>query len=225
VLLPAEGLVAKVSTSTLPGRGGEALTRELDLGRRLAERGAPIAVPADDPGPHQHDGATLTLWRHHATLPKPPGGGRLLGEALRSVQAGLSGTPLPRLADRVAAAVELFPEAGDRQIAQRVQSGVAGLLTADVALHGEPHDGNVLWTADGPRLIDLEATCLGPLEWDLAYLPEEARQAFPERRDDVVAALRPVVSLCVAAWCLVQPGRAPAVDEAARFHLAVLRRS
>ena len=49
VRLPAEDLVAKVSTSHLEGRGGAALERELRLGRQLADRGAPIAPPA--PGP------------------------------------------------------------------------------------------------------------------------------------------------------------------------------
>ena len=44
VRLPAEDMVAKTSTSLLAGRGGNALERELPLGRRLAEQGVPIAA-------------------------------------------------------------------------------------------------------------------------------------------------------------------------------------
>jgi Ser/Thr protein kinase RdoA (MazF antagonist) len=32
------------------------------------------------------------------------------------------------------------------------------------ALHGEPHAGNYLLTPSGPRWIDFEGSCLGPLE-------------------------------------------------------------
>ncbi|MGY1733018.1 phosphotransferase family protein [Geodermatophilus sp. SYSU D01045] len=38
------------------------------------------------------------------------------------------------------------------------------------ALHGDAHPGNLLATPDGRRWTDLEDTCAGPPEWDLACL-------------------------------------------------------
>ncbi|XVU25949.1 phosphotransferase [Actinoplanes sp. CA-054009] len=39
-----------------------------------------------------------------------------------------------------------------------------------VVTHGEPHPGNVLWTGDGPRLIDWDTIRLAPPERDLWML-------------------------------------------------------
>lgn len=35
-------------------------------------------------------------------------------------------------------------------------------------LHGDAHTGNVLNTKAGPRWLDFEDVCSGPVEWDLA---------------------------------------------------------
>jgi aminoglycoside/choline kinase family phosphotransferase len=35
-------------------------------------------------------------------------------------------------------------------------------------LHGDAHTGNLLQSGDGPRWIDFEDVCAGPVEWDLA---------------------------------------------------------
>jgi thiamine kinase-like enzyme len=82
----------------------------------------------------------------------------------------------------------------------------------------------VLWTSDGPLFIDFEAACAGPLEWDIAYLPAEARGSFLDYNEDLVELLRQAISFCVAAWCWAQFGRAPELDEAALYHLDVLRK-
>jgi hypothetical protein len=240
VLLPAEGLVSKVSTSTLGGRGRDALDRELRLGHHLAERGAAIAPPArtEVAGPHECRGVVLTLWRYCESRPEPIDGGALLAEALRGFHAALADMAdvLPPFEQRVDRAAELLqaPSAtpqlslADRRLAARAHLRVRDLLDAldsSTCLHGEPHDGNVIWTEAGPVLIDFEASCIGPLEWDLAYVPDGALVAFPDRDDELVARLRAAVSFCVAAWCWAQPFRAPEVAVAARHHLDALRRS
>lgn len=38
-------------------------------------------------------------------------------------------------------------------------------------LHGEPHPGNVLATADGLLFVGFETCCRGPVEFDLAQEP------------------------------------------------------
>jgi hypothetical protein len=87
-------------------------------------------------------------------------------------------------------------------------------------LHGDPWiGGNLVNTVHGPRLIDFEAVCRGPIEWDLSSFVEH-------ERDDVdtnlLAVCRLFRSFAVAAWCWAQPGRAPDVDEAALWHLHLL---
>jgi Ser/Thr protein kinase RdoA (MazF antagonist) len=240
VLLPAEQLVSKVSTSTLGGHGGDALERELRLGQHLAEHGAAIAHPArpEIAGPHNHRGMTLTFWRHHEPQARPSDADVELGEALSGFHAALAGvaTALPSLAERFDRAAELFkaPSATpdlaetDRRAAAPAHSRLRALvdsLDSAIALHGEPHEDNVIWTESGPLLIDFEAACAGPVEWDLAYLPDASLSAFPDRDDEAVAKLRSGVSFCVAAWCWANPARAPEVAAAARFHVDAFRRS
>jgi Ser/Thr protein kinase RdoA (MazF antagonist) len=240
VRLPLEELVAKVSTSALEGRGETALERELRLGRRLADRRVPIASPADDglAGPHQARGSTLTLWRYVAPGEPPDDGDRLLGEAVRSFHAALAdiATELPHLTDKIELANRLLQGAAatprlmpaDRRLAERAHDRLVPLvnsLSNSTALHGEPHDGNIVWSADGPVLIDFEAACQGPIEWDLSYLPVGTLSAFPGHHDETIAKLRAGVSFCVAAWCVTNPDPTPAVAEAATVHWNALSRS
>jgi len=239
VLLPLEQLVAKVSTSVLLGRDRTALERELRIGVHVAAHGAKVARPADPAvaGPHRIGEAVLTFWQYHHPQ-TPPSDQAELGRAVRGFHSALAELAggLPTLADKIDHAAELFDDPDqtpgltdqDRGIAAQAEPRIRELfdqLEPDTALHGEPHDGNVIWTSDGPLLIDFEASCTGPLEWDLAYLPDEARERFPDRDDALIERLRVVVSYCVAAWCWAQPKRSPEVDAAAKHHLAQVRRS
>ena len=70
--------------------------------------------------------------------------------------------------------------------------------------------------------MDFETACRGPLEWDLAALDDAAVQLFAEVDLELVALLRRMRSVCVAAKCWVEPSRAPEVREAARVHLKLL---
>jgi hypothetical protein len=90
-------------------------------------------------------------------------------------------------------------------------------------LHGGPHASNLLRTPSGLRWIDLDTVCRGPLEWDLAHLPQEAAAAFPEADLELLDAMRNLQSAEVAVWCWASYGRAPEVDEAAHFHLERIR--
>ena len=239
VLLPVERLVAKVSNSVLPGRDRTALERELRIGAHLAAHGARIAAPAhpDVAGPHRIGDAVLTLWRYRQPQP-PPSDLAELGGVVRGFHSALAelAADLPTLADKIDDASALLRDRDrtpgltnqDRRAAARAEPRIHELLdplAPDTALHGEPHDGNVIWTGDGPLLIDFEASCTGPLEWDLAYLPDEARNAFPDRDEALIERLRAAVSYCVAAWCWADPEPTHEVAAAARHHVARLRRS
>jgi len=240
VRLPRQGLVGKVSTSVLEGRGQAALEREVRLGRRLADRGVPVASPADGDlaGPHEASGTTLTFWRYVGSAERPDGGDRLLGEAVRNFHRALADVAgeLPRLADKTALANRLLQDEAatpalapaERELAGRAYDRLMCLvesLTHSTALHGEPHDGNIVWTAAGPVLLDFEAACQGPREWDLSYLPAGALSVFAGRDDGTIAMLRGGLSFCVAAWCLATRDPTPAVAEAANIHWNALGRS
>ena len=180
----------------------------------------------------------LTLWSYC-----PPGPAREqpeleLGSALRAFHEALADfpSPLPLFTEKVDGAAALFADAtatpelpaSDRRLTAAIYDKVRPRLETvgtGSRLHGEPHSENVIWTLSGPVFVDFEAVCSGPVEWDLGFLPEQAREAFPERDQALIASLREAISFCVAAWCWAQRGRAPEIDAAADFHLDVLRRT
>ncbi|HEY7802274.1 MAG TPA: phosphotransferase, partial [Dehalococcoidia bacterium] len=71
---------------------------------------------------------------------------------------------------------------------------------AEQLLHGEPHPGNVLNTNKGPLFIDLETCCRGPVEFDLAHVPEDVSALYVDADQDLVRECRILVLAMVAAW-------------------------
>ncbi|MBA2273930.1 MAG: phosphotransferase [Actinobacteria bacterium] len=117
---------------------------------------------------------------------------------------------------------------GDRTFLRRryetLNEAVASLTFEAQPLHGEPHlDGNVLRTDADPLLIDFEAACLGPTEWDLTALPHVVAASYRYVDWPLLDLLSDLRSLTVATWCWMQPERAPEVEEAAHHHLQRLR--
>jgi aminoglycoside phosphotransferase (APT) family kinase protein len=49
-----------------------------------------------------------------------------------------------------------------------------------VITHGEPHAANIIWTADGPRLIDWDTVLIAPAARDLWMLEPPGRPGLPE---------------------------------------------
>ena len=120
--------------------------------------------------------------------------------------------PSPRFTDRIAEAEEvvanpdLSPELAD---ADRVflSSRLGSLRRAiddrgavEQLLHGEPHQGNVLSTKNGPLFIDLETCCRGPVEFDLAHVPEAVCEHYPSVNQGLLDDCRQLVLAMVAAW-------------------------
>jgi Ser/Thr protein kinase RdoA (MazF antagonist) len=91
------------------------------------------------------------------------------------------------------------------------------------ALHGEPHANNYLVTARGIRWIDFEDACRGPLEWDLAFLPQDGVAVFQDVDPDLLALLQTLNSARVVTWCWVQD-RFPEMRRYGQHHLAVVRK-
>lgn len=217
----------------------EFLRRELEIGRHLADAGAPIAPPTDElpPGPHVEAGLILTFWRYYEHRAAAETDAVAAGTALRELHAALDSYPraLPPFTDHFDAAgaslasAELpglrpIDRAFLRETYERLNGRLLGIEMDARRLHGGPHLGNVLATRDGVRLIDFEAACTGPVEWDAGFLPPPGAREVAQLDAGLMRLLDDVRSLCVSVWCWMQPERAPEVAEAAAVHLALLRR-
>lgn len=237
--LKSADLVAKVGTTTIRSNVLEGLTRELHVGRHLASRAAPIAPPAEriDPGPHIHGDAVVTLWRYIDSSMDVAVTDHDFGLMLRSFHSAFVDYPedLPSFIedlDRAEAVLEDIDRSpslsdDDRSFLRHIAADLSGELRqrdlSGMPLHGDPHlDGNVIIGDDGPLLVDFEAACLGPYEWDLTALGR-ASSVYPDIDRSLLRLLSRMRSLTVGTWCWMQYGRSPEVDEAAHVHLNLLR--
>lgn len=186
---------------------------ELERALRLAEAGCPVGgvEPHVDPTVYTRDGFAVTLWTYYEPTEVSPVD---YATALARLHAGLRGIELAspgftdRIAEaeRVAADPELSPELAEadrvllgatlRSSRQRIDTHGA----AEQLLHGEPHPGNLLGTTDGPLFIDFETVCRGPVEFDLAHVPEAVCEHYPNANRELVDDCRLLVIAMVAAW-------------------------
>jgi aminoglycoside phosphotransferase (APT) family kinase protein len=66
-------------------------------------------------------------------------------------------------------------------------------------LHGEPHPWNVLVTPHGLRFIDFENCARGPIEYDLAWVPDDVSRGCAEADQELVGECRSLVLALIAA--------------------------
>lgn len=184
--LPGAGLVARVSTHTGAQRRdpGWWLRQEVAVGRLAQQAGALVVPPAEAAGPHEVDGLWVSLWtdlgeqERRATAVEAAtalaGWHRALGDLgqglpVMSMAHGLITEPL-EYAERLGHLDPVTRAALTREHEEAL-AGIEGLGTREVLLHGDAHRGNLLRDADGQwRWSDLEESCRGPIEWDLAVL-------------------------------------------------------
>jgi hypothetical protein len=93
---------------------------------------------------------------------------------------------------------------------------------AEQLLHGEPHPGNVIATTSGPRLIDLETCCRGPVEFDLAHVPEPVSELYSGADQQRISQCRCLVLAMVAAWRFEPGDQLPNGQRGARELLRAL---
>ncbi len=200
VRFPGAGVVARVSTHTgmQRRRPQDWLRREVEVGRIAAAAGAPVVPPAPvDPGPHEVDGLWVTLWTDvgdHPVRATPQEAADALVEWHRVLgDAGTGLAVMPIVHELVTEPLDHalrhgFLDRRERAALAREHeealAGVEGLGTREVLLHGDAHRGNLLRDTRGRWLwADLEESCRGPVEWDLAVLggqptPEFGRAAL-----------------------------------------------
>jgi thiamine kinase-like enzyme len=186
---------------------------------------------------YERDGFVITLWTFYEPL--TPGNVSLAdyANALERLHAGMRELDVatPHFTDRVAEAQELVASRdhtpalvdADRDLLSNTlrsrRRAVGDSDAAEQLLHGEPHPGNVLSTRDGLLFIDLETCCRGPVEFDLAHVPEEVSGRYPDADPELLGECRILVLAMVAAWRWDPGDQFPNGKRAARELVSSLR--
>lgn len=195
--------------------GQEVAQFEVELAQKLAEAGCPVCPldPRADPRVYRRDGFAVTLWTYYEPVtPRTPPVD--YARALERLHAGMRtvDAPSPRFTDRIAEAEEVvadpdrspeLPDADRVFLSGRLASvrrAIEDRGAVEQLLHGEPHPGNVLNTRNGPLFIDLETCCRGPVEFDLAHVPEAVCAHYPNLDRGLLDDCRQLVAAMIAAW-------------------------
>ena len=189
---------------------------EVEVGRRLAEAGCPVAElePRVEPRVYVRDGFAITLWTYYDAVPSQAIAPAEYALTLERHHTGMRQTDLtaPHFTDRVAQALRLVgnraqtPELDDegRKLLGNTLRGLSRSIVdrgaPEQLLHGEPHPGNLLNTKKGLLFIDLETCCRGPVEFDIAHAPEEVSDHYPAVNQDLLRECRILMRAMVTAW-------------------------
>ena len=187
--------------------------REVELARQLAETDSPVATLETrvEPRVFVRDGFKVTMWTYFEPVRRvlPPAD---YARALGRLHAGLRQIDVtaPQFMDRVAAmqhdvaSRDVTPDLAetDRTLLANTLSDLRGSIVdrhaPEQLLHGEPHPWNVLDTTNGPLFIDFENTVRGPVEYDLAWVPKEVSERYPDADHDLVDECRGIVLAIIA---------------------------
>jgi aminoglycoside phosphotransferase (APT) family kinase protein len=212
---------------------------EVELAQRLAPTESPVAAlePRVEPHVYERDGFVLTLWTYYEPVPPREVAPADYAQALERLHAGMRKLDVttPHFTDRVAeaqrlvASRDLTPALADADrelLADTLRSRRRAIVdrgAPEQLLHGEPHPGNVLRTKDGLLFIDLETCCRGPVEFDLAHVPEEVSERYQDADRALLRECRMLVLAMVAAWRFDPGDQFPDGRRAARELLGALR--
>lgn len=239
IALEPTGVVARVGyrmARVWPDGGARRMSREVELARWLAERGAAVVAPSPalPAGVHECGERHLTFWGR-AEKPERTPRFAPVAEELRRLHEALAGYDGPELG-RLVPILDYIPlltdqlemiEAVDadrlallRESFDRLSATILELDLAEQPLHGDPHPGNLMCSAeDGALLfIDFEDCCTGPVHWDVASLVgaspralETALDAYGDSEIDPHE-VRPFIearALQAAAWLALRTHHAP----------------
>jgi hypothetical protein len=189
---------------------------EIDLAQWLAETRSPVGAlePRVPPRVYGRDGFTVTLWTYYEPVALREVSPAVYASALEGLHAGMRKLDVltPHFTDRVEEAQQLVesssltPElaGADRELLTSTlrsrRQAIADRGAAEQLLHGEPHPGNVLSTETGLLFVDLETCCRGPVEFDLAHVPEDVSERYADADEGLLSDCRVLVLAMVAAW-------------------------
>jgi aminoglycoside phosphotransferase (APT) family kinase protein len=196
--------------------GQEVAQFEVDLAQRLAETDSPVAAlePRVYPRVYERHAFAVTLWTYYEPVSPRDVAPPEYAQALARLHAGMReiDLPAPHFTDRIAQAQWLVgnraqtPELADTardlldSTLRSMRRAIEDRGADEQLLHGEPHPGNVLSTKTGPLFIDLETCCRGPIEFDLAYVPEEVSERYPDVDHELLRECRILMLAMIATW-------------------------
>jgi Ser/Thr protein kinase RdoA (MazF antagonist) len=232
-------IVARVTPAAHHAGHHMSAEREVELVRRLAQTGSPVAAldARVEPRVFVHDGFKVSMWAYFE-----PAESRMLAparyaQALERLHAGLRQIDFtsPHVMDRVAAVEQdvarrdVTPGLADTDralLAGRLRDLKRPVVSRRVPgqlLHGEPHRWNVLSTMNGPLFIDFENTAHGPVEYDLAWVPKAVSDRYRDADHDLVGECRGLVLAMVAAYRWRRDDQHPGGRQSGVALLQVLR--
>ena len=174
---------------------------EVEIAQRLSETESPVAAlePRAEPRAYERDGFVVTLWTYYEPVTLGEVSPTGYANALERLHAGMRKLDVatPHFTDRVTEAQQLVARRdqtpalaeADRELLSStlrdLRRTIADRGVAEQLLHGEPHPGNVLSTKSGLLFIDFETCCRGPVEFDLAHVPEDVSERYADRKSVV----------------------------------------
>jgi hypothetical protein len=197
---------------------------EIELIHQLAETDSPVAAldPRVEPRVYVRDDFVIGMWTYFEPVPSevPP---TEYAHALERLHAGMREVELttPHFMERVAeaqgwvASRDVTPELTDADRAilvytfEDLKRSVVDRGAAEQVLHGEPHQWNVLNTSHGALFVDFENCARGPVEFDLAWVPEEVSEQCPHADQELVGECRGLMLAIVAAHFWRPDGQHP----------------
>jgi Ser/Thr protein kinase RdoA (MazF antagonist) len=189
---------------------------EVEVARRLAETDSPVAAlePRVEPRVYVRDGFVINMWTYFEPVSPPEMAPAEYAHALERLHSGMRQIDVttPHFTDRVAEAQRLV---GNRDHTPALADADRDLLSntlrslrraiddrgaAEQLLHGEPHPGNLLKTKNGLLFIDFETCCRGPVEFDIAHMPEAVSEHYPGADQGLLRECRILMLAMVASW-------------------------
>jgi aminoglycoside phosphotransferase (APT) family kinase protein len=214
---------------------------EVELALRLAQTESPVGAlePRVAPGAYVRDGFAVTLWTYYEPVPSREFTAADYARALERLHDGMRhlDIPTPHFTDRITDAQRLVGNRDrtpalsheDRELLGNTLQSLRDAISArggpEQLLHGEPHPGNLLRTKKGLLFIDLETCCRGPVEFDLAYVPEEVSVHYRSANQQLLRECRILMLAMVAAWRGDRDDQFPDGQQAAREFLSSLRQA
>jgi Ser/Thr protein kinase RdoA (MazF antagonist) len=225
-LLPCD-LVARISPLS-----HQVSQLEVQVAQRLASTGSPV-----EPRVYERDSFVMTLWTYYPSQTPAEVAPADYANALARLHAGMRSVDVstPHFTDRVAEAQQLVASREstpaltdpDRELLSDALQGMRRAIgdrgASEQLLHGEPHPGNLLATQRGPVFIDLETCCRGPVEFDLAHVPEAVSACYPGADQDLLRDCRILALAMVAAWRWDRGDQLPNGERAGRELVKALR--
>lgn len=189
---------------------------EISVGQRLATLDCPVEKPDPraEPRVYVRDGFATTFWTYYEAVPDQESAPAEYAQTLARYHACVRpiDLPVPHFTDRIAEAQRLVDDraltpdldaAGRKLLGDTLRGlrrAIIGRGAPEQLLHGEPHPGNLLKTTQGLLLIDLETSCRGPVEFDIAHAPADVREHYAGVNEGLLHECTVLVQAMVTAW-------------------------